>query len=319
MNALPIVAEPSLIEEAVLRRIAGHSAERTFRHERDRLYLITNETKREQTFQNFHQRWFAQLELGGPIDAALGELPILAQTCTRCFVTRAALPSDEGADLLVASDGGTCERTVLIRLRVVLFDDPVALLTLLRFELLHVADMVDAAFGYEPTLPSVDGGPSYERLLRDRYRALWNVSIAGRLHRRDVASPDAKAVAYRGFVGAFPGLGAAADETFEHFFDGTACSHADLVAFALTPHASHASDAARGLVAGGQCPLCRFSTYTPEPAPKDLPDEVIACIAQDFADWQPTDGLCRQCADLYRARPLSIAAAERLPNAHNPM
>ncbi|MBI1815171.1 MAG: hypothetical protein HYR72_09350 [Deltaproteobacteria bacterium] len=315
MTTLPIVAEPSLIEEAVLRRIAGHSAERPFRRERDRLYLITNEAKREQTFQQFHQRWFAQLELGGPIDAALGELPILAQTCVRCFVTRAALPSDEGADLLVASDGSICERTVLIRLRVVSFDDPVALLTLLRFELLHVADMADAAFGYEPTLPSVDGGPSYERLLRDRYRALWNVSIAGRLHRRGVASPDAKAVAHRGFVAAFPGLGdAEADETFEHFFDSTTCSHADLVAFALTPHAR---GAARGLVAGGRCPLCRFSTYTPEPAPEDLPNEVVACIAQDFADWQPTDGLCRQCADLYRARPMSIAAAERLPNAHN--
>jgi DNA-binding LacI/PurR family transcriptional regulator len=45
--------------------------------------------------------------------------------------------------------------------------------------LLHIADMVDPAFGYQPAVPEVDGGPTYARLLQDRYRALWDVSVAG--------------------------------------------------------------------------------------------------------------------------------------------
>lgn len=42
---------------------------------------------------------------------------------------------------------------------------------LLRAELLHLADMLDPAFGYAPTLPEMDGGPSAAGLLQDRYRA----------------------------------------------------------------------------------------------------------------------------------------------------
>jgi hypothetical protein len=68
------------------------------------------------------------------------------------------------------------------------------------------------------------------------------------------------------------------------------------------------------LIPGGRCPLCRFPTYAPEPNPEQLAAEVVARIVADFADWQPRHGLCGQCAELYRARPLSAGAAESLPN-----
>jgi hypothetical protein len=44
-----------------------------------------------------------------------------------------------------------------------------------------------------------------------------------------------------------------------------------------------------------------------------LPTDVLAAIAEDFPDWQTADGCCRQCADLYRGRPLSLTSAAALP------
>lgn len=61
------------------------------------------------------------------------------------------------------------------------------------------------------------------------------------------------------------------------------------------------------------CPLCRFATYDPEPQAERLADDIVERITGDFPAWNPADGLCRQCADLYPARALSLAAAARLP------
>jgi hypothetical protein len=64
---------------------------------------------------------------------------------------------------------------------------------LLRHELMHVADMLDPAFGYERSLPTSDDGPSADNIVRDRYRVLWDVTIDGRLARAGLAHPDARA------------------------------------------------------------------------------------------------------------------------------
>jgi hypothetical protein len=42
---------------------------------------------------------------------------------------------------------------------------------------------------------------------------------------------------------------------------------------------------------------------------------VLTEIARDFPDWRPADGCCRQCADLYESRPLSLAGHAALPRA----
>ena len=52
-----------------------------------------------------------------------------------------------------------------------------------------------------------------------------------------------------------------------------------------------------------------------EPEPARLPDEVRNAIRADFPSWEPCEGLCIQCADLYRARRLSVAAAMLLPGS----
>lgn len=300
-----------LAEEAVLRAIAGHADEQALRRARDPLYRFPPED-REPAFTRLHREWFFRLGLDRPFRRALGELPALGEACARCLVSRALSRQDEIVDLLVApEEAARSGRSVLVRVCTTTLEDAPRLLGWLRAELLKVADMLDPAFGYQPTLPG-GGDPGHERLSRERYRVIWDASVTGRLVRRGVATDDAVADARRAFAAAFPMLGPAVDETFQGLVDGEIRTHAEWAAFAVAPRGEHE---AGSLVPGGRCPLCHFSTYSPEPEPRSLPHTVVKRIISDFPSWNPAAGLCRQCADLYRAEILSLRAAAELPRA----
>lgn len=306
---LPISFSADLAEEAVLRAITGHAEEHAFRRTRDPLYRLAPED-RDPAFTRLHLEWFARLALDQPFHQALGELAALGEACARCLVSRALSRQDETVDLLVAPEeedrGG---RSVLVRVRATALEDGPRLLGWLRAELLKVADMLDPDFGYQPTLPS-GGDPAYERLARERYRVIWDASVTGRLVRRGVAAEDAIGDARRAFAAAFAMLGPAVDETFQRFLDGEIRRHAEWVALAAMPLGQRD---AISLVPGGRCPLCRSPTYSPEPNPRSLPRAFVNRILSDFPSWSPAAGLCRQCADLYRAQPLSLRAAAEIP------
>jgi hypothetical protein len=112
-------------------------------------------------------------------------------------------------------------------------------------------------------------------------------------------------------------LGTAAESTFARFFDGPACSHADLVAFATNPGHLSPSLGPRPPAAaphpGERCPLCRFPTHTFDPDPAVFPNDLVALIQHDFPAWHPAHSLCLQCADLYRSRFLSPSFAPSGP------
>jgi hypothetical protein len=288
--------------------VQGHAEQARFRKARDALYALPEGQERERAFGDLHVLWFDRLELGRPLSIALGEQPILAVRCRRCVVARAATARDEGADLLVAEGDGE-ERSILLRLRPALFRAAPALLALLRAELLHVADMLDPAFGYRPELPESEAGASHTELVRNRYRTVWNVRVAGRLDRRGVLAEEVRERAYREFSAVFPMLGPSTGDAFARFFDGEARTHDELIAFALVPGVNG------DLCTGGRCPLCRLPSYAWEARPECLPAEVVGQVASDFPSWQPSQGLCRQCADLYRARDLSRRAAADLPGS----
>jgi hypothetical protein len=304
--------EPGLVEEAVVLAIRAHPDEAAFRRERDRLYEVRDPEEREIAFRRLHAAWFEGLELAAPIQRALGERPSIGEATSGCLVAPARVRKAEGAELFVrpAAEGlGERERRrVVIRLSPEAWRDPDRLLGFLRHELLHIADMLDPPFGYEPHLPPSGAGPAHDRLLRDRYRTLWDATIDGRLARLAQAPASTRADRLRDFARAFPMLGDRTEETFQHFFENHACTHGAFVAFAANPSpAVHSSSPdprppAPGAHIGERCPLCRFPTYAFEADPEALPGEVLAEIARDFPAWAPAHGLCRQCADLYRSR-----------------
>ena len=327
--------EPELIEEAVFVSLRGHPRERAFLRQRDRLYEVRDPEARETAFRELHATWFEKLELARPIVQALEEQPSIAAATRSCRIAPARARQEEGAELFVRpATGGEGERErrwVVIRLRPESLNAPDRLLRFLRNELFHIADMLDPRFGYEPHLPQPPGGPAYEGLLRDRYRALWDAAIDGRLARGGRAPAAVRAERLRDFVGTFPMLGGHAEEAFARFFDGAACTHAELVAFAAHPRrvssssdprpaSPPGSDCASPVAAvpqpGERCPLCRFPTHAFEPDPNGLPEEVLSSIRTDFPAWSSAHGLCRQCADLYRSRPMLGSPSFTGPCAH---
>jgi hypothetical protein len=114
------------------------------------------------------------------------------------------------------------------------------------------------------------------------------------------------------FRDAFPMLKDNVDESFNRFFDSDRPTHPELAAFAFDPRDAKGTGG-DSCAPGAHCPLCKFPTHSFEPKPENLGDDVLAAIKSDFANWTPSRGLCAQCADLYRASRLSLAAAKLLP------
>jgi hypothetical protein len=246
VDELLIEYEPRLVEDAVLRALSGRAEEAEFRAERDPLYEIADPEEREARFRAFHAAWFRRLGLGQGIDEALQEQPSVAANVLRCLVAYTPWAREEGAELFVPSRSTAAaplEPVVLIRLRPETLTLSDRLRALLRHELLHIVDMLDPDFGYEPWLPSSGAGRAKEQLVRDRYRVLWDAYIDGRLARLGGAPAGIRAERLSEFRRAFPMLGERAEETFEHFFEAASCRHAELMAFALDPVATSTDQA----------------------------------------------------------------------------
>ena len=309
--------EPDLVEAALLRALQNHPEERVFRQQRDPLYEIEDPEAREAGFRALHVAWFARLGLGQVMHQALRERALILRHALGCKVTRARSARDEGAELFVAAPGEGVptgeRRRVVLRLRPERLAAAASLLDFLRHELLHIADMLDPAFGYQPALPPLDTGPTHERLLRERYRVLWDSRIDGRLVRLGWAPPALRDHRLREFATTFPMLGDRAAEALAGFFDGDVATHAELVRFACAPE-TFLGRRSGPPHQGERCPLCRFPTHAFEPQPAQLARQVLDGIRANFPAWEPIRGICQQCADMYRAHAAQRRTTE-LPGA----
>jgi hypothetical protein len=300
--------EPRLVEDAVMAVLPGRAEEPVFRTERDGLYTISDRDEREARFSAVHVAWFERLGLAQPVTDALREQPSVAARTTGCLVTGAASRREEGAELFVAAGASGTEtgrRTAVLRLCPGAFADRETLRALLRHELMHVADMLAPTFGYTPRWVGAATEMLPDALVRERYRVLWNTSVDGRLARRGWTPPGVRATRLAEFTGAFPMLGRHTGAAFERLFAGRRPTHTELVQFAVEPE--RILEAGRGGERqpphpGERCPLCGCPTHVFEPDPGHLSRDVRARIQASFPEWTPAHGLCRQCADLFRAR-----------------
>lgn len=281
-----------LVEQAVLVS-AGDRPD--FRADRESAYASLEPEARERAFAGVHAQWFDRLEIGAVVLDSLGEQPSVARGVARGFVGLAERLSDEGAELFVVPGSGSSapdQRRLVLRMRSETIVDPARARLLLRRELLHVADMIDPEFAYQPSLPLSSGGPSEDRLTAARYGAAWSATIVGRLVGMGRLPSDALAEAAEQFRRAFPMLGPS-DGTFERL---AACrpTHGDLVAFARDPRET--KDGRSSGAPGSRCVACRMPAYRFV----EVDDTTATRMARDIAGWQPGNLVCLQCADLYR-------------------
>jgi len=237
-NAYRVEIDPGLVEEAVLLAVeaATPGERRRFRLERDPLYVIADPEEKEAAFRALHARWFNSLRLSERLFEALGEQPSLQRSASRCLVLPAPSSKEEGADLhedrQPRPTSAAPTPALIVRLTARTLVDGAALLALLRRELMHAADMLDPAFGYEKALPAPDGGAIHGRIIRERYRVLWDITIDGRLAARGALPAGAEERRRREFLTAFPAPASEVEAAFQRFFEGPRPTHAELAAFA---------------------------------------------------------------------------------------
>ena len=314
-QSVAIHYDPRLVEEAVFYAQRDSYVRQELDEQRNRIYEVGDPDERERLFLDLSRTWFDRLGLGKVIEDALREQPLITAQVGSCFIVCVARAKEESAELFVAHDARQSEpreRTLRILLRPESLLNSASLETFLRHEFFHIADMLDPAFGYEPTLPKADGGPTYDTLVINRYRVLWDVTISGRMLRRGWCDAAIREQQFNDFVHVFPMLQNNAEELFSRFFDSEQPEHYDLACFAFDPrrardHLKHQA------TPGTHCPLCKFPTHAYEPEPNNLGVDIVAAIKEDFPAWTASRGLCTQCADLYRGRKLSMATLQTLP------
>jgi hypothetical protein len=281
------------------------AARSVFRAERDRIYDVEDPDEREARFEELHGRLFLQLGLDRPLHELLAAQPDLLLRARGCRVLPAVSREEETADVRAEMDAPPNARpTIVLRLRPQSLLDGDALRTLLRRELLHVADMLDPAFGYVRELPGAFADPAIHNLLRERYRAVWDTSIDGRLSRAGHLGPRARAARLGEFEHAFPMLREGAESAFGSWFDEPRPTHAAITAFIREPRGPGTADEAR-------CPLCRLPALTLERGPEGLDAETLGAIERDHPGWRADQGRCARCNEVYQAR----FSATRAPRA----
>jgi hypothetical protein len=309
MSSIPDIGfriefDSHLMEKAVMLGIEGHPREPHYRQAREALYRVVRGEKREQGFERLHRQWFQQIGLDRTVVAALQERPRLLQGTLGCRVIPAPRSKDEGADLLSRPHGFV----VLLKLQPGSLPGQQHLLSFLRHEFTHLLDMLDPCFGYEADLSFPGEDPVHDNLIRNRYRVLWDTWIDGRLWRKRWACNEMKQRRLLEFRGTFPMLGEVLEARFSEWFEGTVHTHQEMLEFARQPGADSTDSSTHG-----RCPLCRFPTYDLQKSGISEEEELVREIGEDFPAWKPSQGVCRQCADLFRSRSMSREAEAALP------
>ena len=296
--------QPQLIEEAAARVMADHAEASLFWQAREQLYENTDGEAREAAFRNFYESWFNHLGLIAPLRQVFELWPILTTATSRCLLIRARAKKQLGAELYITAEepgmNARERRTIVVQLTPELLAQPQLFLEFLRHEFLHLVDMLNPHFGYEPNFPKSDAGPAYDHFLQGRYGVLWDVTIDGRLCQRGWLPPTAREKHFVNFKRAFQGTDEKLAQTFAQFFDQNSHTHHELVEFARHPEKWLAGETVE-ISSKGRCAICHFPTFQLID-PSELAADLIAKIQEHYPDWNTTQLICQQCSDLYAAR-----------------
>ena len=235
---LTIEYEQSLIETTVFLAVRDDERLECELHQVvDRLYEISDEELRQREFVPVFRVFFTRLGFDKLIAGLLAERPLVGELVDRCVVREAPRKKAQSAELLVQdkkSGGDLVGRTLVIQICPQSFLDTGRLITLLRRELLHVADMLDERFGYVREV--FPGDPSQQNLQRDRYRVLWDTYVAGRLEREKFGIKAEKERLERSFGRVFANTFAETDlGVFAGIFDTASLTHRNFMDWSSKP------------------------------------------------------------------------------------
>lgn len=275
-----------------------------FQREREKRYAVLDPDERNTAFFKLHLEWFREWGLETLLTDLLKAFPLLMEKLAVLAVRKTRGKSDEGAELYV-NDAG--QRNAILALRPESFARDATLRDYVRHEFTHLSDMLDPAFGYLPTLhlPGLNG--AQQRLARERYRLLWDITIDGRLTAAGHMPMQTREQHAAGFARGYsfwPEQRQA--ESFASLWLDASPRHADFLALIADPRGMR--DAHRP-APGASCPLCDFPTFdwaNTDAVTNDIRERIVA----EFPAWSAEQGLCNRCLETYQA----VSAAALMAN-----
>jgi hypothetical protein len=297
---MKLLFDEDLVEAVVFlcasgrRRGAPAMQIRRFHSERDKLYSIFDPDERNAAFFDLHLEWFHEWQVEELLRRIAGEFPLL-DSLTGLAFRKARGRNEEGAELFVNAGQ---QRNGIVGIRAERFEADEPLRSFLNHELMHLCDMVDPGFGYSPELGLTGAARANERLVRERYRLLWDVTIDGRLHRGGLTTEAGREPRWAEFDRAFAFWPEdKRRSTFDNLWLAAAPLHPALLSLASDPRDLRA---AHEPLPGAPCPLCGFPTFEWVDA-SALSLQIIEAMGAEFPHWVAADGACKRCAEVYKA------------------
>ena len=314
-KTLEIMYDQQLVDDIVHKGLAKQEMAgdlelyKEYHERRDAIYELEQE-KRPKRFKELDNDIFSKLGYDVYVREIFDEYPDIEKVVEEIHVRRATTRQNEGSNVV---DEG---KKVIIRLYPELFiGDGKEMRRVLRHELMHVSDMMNSKFEYnvnEEFSPS----PMEERIMRDRYRLFWDISVDGRLVNTGLETTGTREERKREFDSFFSKIPEESRELiFSKMWDAEEpLTHVRMVEL------SKDINKVLGLAAGGRsaeelleekkklgplpgttCTLCGFPSFDwVEEAAED--EDIVKILKEDFPDWEPQDGVCSRCAEYYKIK-----------------
>ncbi|NGZ03427.1 MAG: hypothetical protein CV090_10290, partial [Nitrospira sp. WS238] len=187
--------QPALLQEVIDSFVEKTEREgdptyfKEFHEHADPIYEKFILEDREAEFKKLYQYLFGIWGFSDIVRDSFNEYPLLKQKVGIVLVKGVLKEDQEGVDIL--RKWGSVEKDLAkefeekglkgvgIKLIPRRFYDP-ALTRYCRHELMHISDMIDPQFGYDPDT-KMGLNPGEETLILQRYRVLWSLSVDSRL------------------------------------------------------------------------------------------------------------------------------------------
>lgn len=313
-RTLEIIYDQQLVDDIVYKGLSKLEASgdlalyKEYHEKRDAIYEMEPES-RPKRFKALDKDFFNRLGYDVFIKEVFDEYPDIEEKIKEVHVRRATTRQNEGSNVV---DEG---RKVIIRLYPELFIEGKEISRVIRHELMHVSDMMNSKFEYDV---DEDFGlsPMEERIIRDRYRLFWDISVDGRLSNKGLettASREDRKKEFDSFFSKIP------DESRNLIFDQMwnaeePLTHNRMVELAKDTNKVLALVAGNrsveelaeetkklGPLPGTTCPLCGFPSFDwVEEVADD--EETVKVIIEDYPDWNAQDGVCSRCAEYYKIK-----------------
>ncbi|MBI3603351.1 MAG: hypothetical protein HY205_02755 [Nitrospirae bacterium] len=322
--------QPALLQEVIdsfvekTEREGDPTYYKEFHELADPIYERFTLDDREAEFKKLYQYFFGTWGFSDIIRDAFEEFPSLKERVGIVLIKGVLKEDQEGVDIL--RKWGSVEQDLAkqfedqglkgvgIKLIPRRFYDP-ALTRYCRHELMHISDMLDPVFNYDPDT-KVGQNPGEETLILHRYRVLWCQNIDSRLIRigkESMLSREDRFKEFRSWYRKIPP--AQLKSVFEGLWQSEMLTHAELIEMAsdTVRVMDRALDIEGGevpdvpskvmLMPGFPCPLCRFPTYSwVEDLEQKLEKHVLEFIRENHPGWDTEFGACDRCVEVYKLR-----------------